>query len=343
MKKEMSSIKDVFATLSVRKYLGKLISLGMGIVLMSWLLSQIDVPATITILRDVPLSMLGLGAGCYIFSFAVRALRFKLLLSPDQQRSNLFPIVLVHYTALTIIPARLGELSYVYLLKKFNNVPTGHSLSSLLLARVFDQIAISTLFLGASLFVNLSSPWLKTASLVIGIGLIVTVLMLTALLAYKEFCVAGLARMVHRFKLDRYLLTNRIMHELDNIVAALQGIHLKKHLGSIFGLSLMIWLAIFGVNYALLQSFDVNLTYIEVALASTFMILLGLIPFQLLGGVGVRQTAWTFIALALGVSKNSAIVSAFGTHIVSVLYLFVFGLYGLWRIWRLQSVKREVP
>ncbi|PIE31529.1 hypothetical protein CSA56_18020 [candidate division KSB3 bacterium] len=331
----------MFASVSIRKHFSKLFSLGLGIFLVIWLLSQLDLADTFAIIRDIPLSFLGLGAVCYVVSFAIRTLRFRMLLAPDQQRSHLFPIVLVHYTALTIIPARLGELSYVYLLKKFNNVPTGHSLSSLLLARVFDHIAISTLFLCASFFIDLQTQWLKTTSIFVGIGLVVSVLLLIALLTYKEICVAWLRRVLETLRFDRYSLIRRVMHELDNIVSALQGIHLKQHLGSIFGLSLMIWLCIFGVNYALLQSFDVTLTYIEVAFASTFMILLGLIPLQLLGGVGVRQTAWTFIALALGVSKNNAIVSAFGTHIASVMFLFVFGLYGLWRMWRLQTLHRE--
>jgi uncharacterized protein (TIRG00374 family) len=334
------SIKELLARIKSRKYLTKLVSVGVGIILISWLLSQLDLSVAIEIIRDVPISLLIVGFLCYAASFYLRAVRFKLLLPKDQPVQHLFPIILVHYTALNIIPARLGELSYVYLLKKVNNVSPGCSLSSLILARVFDQIAISILFLIFSRFVNLPTPWLNTLKWSVEIFLVVILAILILILAYKDKFVDLLKKLLIRVKGDRYPVTQRIMHQLENIVEAFQAIQVKKQALKVLGLSLLIWLCLFSVNYALLKAFDVPLAYAETVLAST-VIILSALPLASLSFFGLHEITWTGLAVALGVPKNVAIVSAFGTHIIATMYLFLFGILGLWKISSIEGKKRN--
>jgi uncharacterized protein (TIRG00374 family) len=322
------SIKAWFADFKLKKYLSKLVSLGFGLCLLSWLLAQLDLSETLHIIRNVPIPLLVIGFLCYAASFYLRAMRFKLLLPPDQPVPHLLPIVLVHYTALNIIPARLGELSYVYLLKKVNNISPGISVSSLILARVFDQIGISILFLLCAQFVNLPTPWLNTLKWSIEIFLVVILAILILILAYKEKFVDLSKKLLIKVKWDRYPVTQRIIHQLENIVEAFQAIQVKKQALKVLGLSLLIWLCLFSVNYALLQAFDVPMAYAETVLAST-VIILSALPLASLSFFGLHEITWTGLAVALGVPKNVAIVSAFGTHIIATLYLFVFGIFGL--------------
>lgn len=92
-----------------------------------------------------------------------------------------------------------------------------------------------------------------------------------------------------------------------------------------------------GVNYVLFRAFNILLSYIEVVLASTFIILLTVIPFQVFSGLGIRSMTWTVIAGAMGIAKNTAIVSALGSRIISTLFLFILGAYGLWKLSRLKD------
>jgi len=330
---EQFSVKQLLGNAIPTKNIPRLLSLGFGIILLSWLVAQLEWSTTVDIIRNVPPSYLLLGGLCYITSFYLRALRFRLLLPLERNVRHLFPIVLVHYTALNIIPARLGELSYVYLLKKFNHISTGYSVSSLIIARVFDLIAISLLFLLSSLFVDLPSPWLQTVNLSVGGFLLGVIVILMLILAYKERCVEWLKVRMSAKGWNRYTLVQRVLNGLDEIVSALQSLRMRRrHPGKVFGLSLLIWLSIFSVNYLLLRAFEVNLSFIEIALVSTFIILLTVLPFQMMNGLGIHETTWTFIALSLGVPKHIAIVSAFGTHILSTLFLLIFAAYGFWKI-----------
>lgn len=326
------SFKELLGNIKFAITLKKLLLLGFGLILISWLLAQLDWAAARDVLQKVPPHLLIAGFACYAASFYLRAQRFKLFLPEDKAQESLFSIVLVHYTALNILPARLGELSYVFLTKKIHNTPSGQSLASLLLARIFDHFAISLLFLIASFTIRLSSPWLRMLNIFVGGGLIVILLLLLLLLAYKGLFAGWLKGMLVKFGFDRYAIIRRIIVAIDDIVASLKTIQLRPHFQKAFGFSVLIWLGIFGVNYCLLTAFSVELSFMEIVLASTFIILMTILPIRLPGGVGIHETTWTFIAVALGVPKDIAIVSAFGTHIVSIIYLFIFGAYGLWRL-----------
>lgn len=326
------SRKDIFANIRSKKSITKLVSLGFGIILISWLLSQLDRASAIKIIREIPVPLLIIGFLCYALGFYLRAIRFKMLLPPEKPIKHLFPIVLVHYTALNIIPARLGELSYIYLLKKVNNVSTGCSISNLLVARVFDHITISLLFLMSLPFIERSSQWLKTLSLLVSGFLIVIFILLMGMFTYKETCVNWIKILVTKFGWTHSAIIQRVMYEIEEVVTALKGIHVKKHAAQVLGVSVVIWMSIWGSNYALLQAFQVDFTYMEVILVSTCIILLRVLPLQVVGGLGIHETTWVFIALALGVPKHIAITAAFGSHILSILYLLIFGMYGFLRL-----------
>jgi uncharacterized protein (TIRG00374 family) len=326
------SHKDIFVYIRSKKRITKLLSLGFGILLISWLLSQLDISASIKIIRELPISLLIVGFLCYALGFYLRAIRFRLLLPPEKSVKHLFPIVLVHYTALNIIPARLGELSYIYLLKKVNNISTGCSVSNLLIARVFDQITISLLFLVSWPFMDLSSQWMKTLSLFVSGFLILMTILLMGILAYKEKCIAWIKILVTKFGWANTTIIRRIIHEMEEVVIALRGIQVKKNAATVLGVSVLIWMSIWGSNYALLQAFQVDFTYVQVIFSSTCIILLRVLPLQVVSGLGIHETTWVFIALALGISKDIAITAAFGSHILSIIYLLIFGTYGVLRL-----------
>lgn len=324
--------KGMTTSFKPTKHLAKLASLGFGLLLVSWLLSQLDWSETVAILRNVPISLLVLGLFCYALSFYLRSLRFRWLLPGDKQRNHLFPIVLVHYTALNIIPARLGELSYIYLLNKVNQMPIEYSLSSLLLARVFDQLAIALLFLLSSGFVAITSPWLQTVRLCVSGFLLGTVVIILLLFVYKDLCLIWLKHLLRRMHWDHIRIVQRIVQKLDEIVTALHHIHLLRQGASLLVISVGIWLSIFSVNYCLLRAFQMPLTYIEIMFTSTCIILLSVLPLQMLGGLGVYETTLVFLAEALGAPRNIVITAAFSSHVLASIYLCLFGIYGFWTL-----------
>jgi glycosyltransferase 2 family protein len=332
-------VKGLFASREARKQLAQILSAGIGIVLLSWLAAQLDFREALKIVRAIPVSLLLAGFVCYGLAFYLRALRLRLLLPRDQSVRHLFPIVLIHYAALNIIPARLGELSYFYLLKKVNNISTGRSVSNLLLARVFDHITLSFLFLSVSIFMHFPSQWFRLLSFAVSAGLLLIIGLLLLMLAYKETCLRGIQRLATRLRLAHHPLMARILAEMEQVVAAFQDVQVKHHVVKILSISLGIWLCVFGSNYFCFRAFQVHLTYAEVMFSSMCIIFLKLFPLQILSGFGIHETTWVVIAHSLGVAKDIAITSAVGSRVVSLIYLALFGLYGFGHLH--QFIRRD--
>ena len=125
-----------------------ILSIIITVVLVWFLLSQVEVQEIVTSLKDVPPHLVLIGFFFYALSYLFRALRFRVLLQKAIGLGTLFNIVAVHTMWTNLLPFRTGELSYLYLLKKKGGVGsylTG--VPSLVLARVFDLVAISVLFI----------------------------------------------------------------------------------------------------------------------------------------------------------------------------------------------------
>lgn len=330
--KEHVFFKNIQATIWPVSNLRKWLSLGFGILLIVWLSAQVDLSSAVDIFREISIPNLVIGFVLYLVSFYLRAARFKILLPADIPLRELFPIVLVHYTALNIIPARLGELSYVYLLNKHNHVSTGTSVSSLLLARVFDLLALTAIFFTTLNFLPLPAPWLRTISIIAAGFLLAAIGVLFLILMYKEKCLRWFQAAIEKMRWDRYKLIQSISKESENVVRSFRHIESWMQAGKAFAVSLGIWLSILGINYVVLQAFGAGLSYIKVVVGGTLIILLTIIPVDLFSGFGVRSMSWKVLFEALGASRDVAIVSAFGSKVVTTFYLFLLGAYGLWKV-----------
>jgi len=314
------------------KWLTRLLPVGFGIIFVSWLLAKLDFRAAAVIIRQIPPSLVLLGFGAYLAGFALRAVRFRLLLPADKPIKHLFSIVLVHYTALNIIPLRLGEVSYIYLLHKINHISTGFGVSNLIIARVFDLIAIALLFIVSALITPVSSAWLRLVTVGVSLFLFGVLAVLMLVLMTKEQCVAGLTRGLRYCGLEQYTVTRRGLRELAEIVKAFTVIQVKPQALKVFLLSVCIWLCIFGSNFLLFRAFQVDIAFLEVVIASTCIILLRFLPLQLISGVGLHEASWVVIAMAYGVPQDTAITSGFGAHIMGTAFLGLLGVIGLLRL-----------
>lgn len=327
----------------MKKDIAKWFSLGMGVLLLSWLLAQLDVAEVLAAIRAIPPSLLLLGFASYLAGFAFRAIRFRLLLPKDQPVRHLLPIVLAHYAALNLIPARLGELSYIFLLKKVNQISTGRSVSNLLAARVFDHVTISTMFLVSVCFLDVPTPWIKTLSLTVSGLFVATCALIALLFAYQSRYVLWLRGVLRVLKLERSPLAQRVLRVVEDVVEALAALRIAADLAKILAVSLLIWLSIFASNYFLLHAFQVNFAFHEVIFSSTCVILLRFLPLQLVSGFGIHETSWVFLAQALGISRQTAITAVFGSHLIATFYLVCFGGYGLFRLARFLDLPFGKP
>ncbi len=88
------------------------------ILLVGFLLSQIDPRAIWSTLRSVNPVFILIGFILYVLIFILRAIRLNIILEGKVSVRNLLKILFVHNFFNNLLPARIGELSYIYFLKE---------------------------------------------------------------------------------------------------------------------------------------------------------------------------------------------------------------------------------
>ena len=318
------------------KTIAKISAVVITAVLLAILLSQIQIADIIVTLASIDPLYLVAGFILYTCSYFFRALRFHILLNKEVRLRDLFNIVCVHNMVNNILPARTGELSYIYLLKKLHNKKTGEGIATLFVARVFDFISISLLFLVSAFMMHELPKMIIKSVWVIALFLGLIAIFLIALLFFGKSFLNLVKIFFERFNWDKKHFADYLLRKGEETVESFEKIKIS---GKIIIIALIlnsfgIWLLLYSLNYILVRAMDINLSYFEVVFASTFAVFTTILPIQGIGGFGTLESGWTVGFIAVGVTKEVAISSGFGFHIILWLYFVILGCWGLFRMGR---------
>ena len=318
------------------KTIAKISAVVITAVLLAILLSQIQIADIIVTLASIDPLYLVAGFILYTCSYYFRALRFHILLNKEVRLRDLFNIVCVHNMVNNILPARTGELSYIYLLKKLHNKKTGEGIATLFVARVFDFISISLLFLVSAFMMHELPKMIIKSVWVIALFLGLIAIFLIALLFFGKSFLNLVKTFFERFNWDKKHFADYLLRKGEETVESFEKIKIS---GKIIIIALIlnsfgIWLFLYSLNYILVRAMDINLSYFEVVFASTFAVFTTILPIQGIGGFGTLESGWTVGFIAVGVTKEVAISSGFGFHIILWLYFVILGCWGLFRMGR---------
>jgi uncharacterized protein (TIRG00374 family) len=277
-----------------KKTLTKIVAAALTAVLIVVLLSQITLYDIATTLTSIDPVYIIIGFIFYLCTYFFRALRFHILLSNKVNLKDLFSIVCVHNMANNILPARTGEISYVYLAKKLHNIPVGEGVAGLMVVRVLDFITISFLFFLSAIFIRDLPDEVNTLIWLIA-GLIAVVLLLfLALVFFDEIVVDKIRRVANRINALRFSVVLYLLRKGDETVLSFKLMKSKKLFGKVFVVSLAVWCFQYAMLYILANA---------------------------MGG-------WALGFMVMGVPKELAISSGFCFHVILYVYFLILGLYG---------------
>ena len=296
-------------------------------VLIAILLSQVQIADIIVTIAKIDIPYLIAGFILYACSYLFRALRFYALLHGRIGLRDLFSIVCIHNMMNNLLPARTGELSYIYLVR--HRIAVSDGIASLMIARVFDLIAISTLFFIAAISsrnlpdaISRSLPYIATLMLIAISSLF--------LIAYKGSFVQNLR---HRQKIK---ILKFLAEKLEEIIESFDMIKSKNVVIYCFFSSMVIWVCLYFTVYVLLISVNVNLSLKLIILGATFSLLINILPIPSIGNFGPYEGVWALAFFSFGLPKIKAISTGFMIHIVITIYYLILGCYGFIK---LRSLK----
>jgi len=151
---------------------------GLAIVITYLLLKEIDVHQIPKTLSRLSVKALCIGFGCYCLLVWTKTLRFRALLGLDCRVHQIFPILALHTFWGNFLPMRTGDVSYVYLMQRRQQVDATQGIASLLVASLIDLVLLIGLMvvtasrLSPKLSGQFSWTILYLMPLLIGAGLI---------------------------------------------------------------------------------------------------------------------------------------------------------------------------
>lgn len=140
-----------------------IVGMLVGILLLVLFASTADIHEMLVALKSANYAYVMMGITAYLVSLWFRTIRWRILLMNTKQikTRRLFPVVIIGYMVNNVLPFRIGELVRSYYLSRRESVSTATGLSTILIERVMDSLALLLLIGATSFFVPLSTPLTK--------------------------------------------------------------------------------------------------------------------------------------------------------------------------------------
>jgi len=312
--------------------LSALVSVG----LLWLLLSRVKMEDIVRTLSRVFIPALLIYAAVALVGAWLRALRYKWLLRPQViSWPNMFLVTFIRNSLIDLLPARLGSLSYIYVLNKRLGFPFEAATSSFVLAFVLDFLTLSPFLVVSVIAVGLGANALSTPALLIlaAVFFLLVFLVYWKLVPVARFFLAVFRRLLRFAKIEGKAAALTAVNKLDLTIQSLESIQSRGKPIPIFLLSLLIRLAkyisVFALFFALLRSHGFSLGDL-----SFWTFILGLsgaelssaLPIKGLAGFGTWESAWALSFRVMDFDPQLAIISGIGVHLLSNTFEYTLGI-----------------
>lgn len=308
-----------------------IISIIITVVLIAFLLSQINITDLFLILSKTQLHALLLGFILYLVSYILRTLRFKILFKNEISFRDFFSIVSVYNMITSTLPMRTGEFSFVYLLKR-RNVSGTRAIAILFFCRVFDIIVISLLFIISLHFVKTLADSIKNANLIIIPFLVSLILILMFLMFFGKKFILYFKKTIKFLRLNNIRLVVYVLSKTDKTIGNFRSLRNLRNISQTIIFSILIWLSQAFMVYVLLNYSGITINFWSALSILTISGFTFLLPIQGISNFGTLEGVWTLVFISLGASTTVAISSSFALHLIIILYYVILGLFGLTQI-----------
>ncbi len=277
----------------------------------------------------------------YMLVNLFRAWRTFLILDKKIPFYRLYLITTVHILANNLLPARTGEFSYIYLIRKDGNVDSAENVSSLILSRILDAITASSFVLLSLIFVSRSLQYAH-AKTVIGTALVgfSVIAVISALLIFYGRKISGLIRaFTDRLELNPAGLMRRLFSLAERSIEKLSDAYMKGNALTLVALSFSLWVLVFGMFWLVFLSLGIHLSFWQSVFIATFPIIISTLPIQPFGGFGAHESSVMLSLTILGVDRETAFGVGLASHIITLCFFIIIGISSYILLYRHNKKK----
>jgi glycosyltransferase 2 family protein len=328
-----------------RFWIGILVSLA----LLGLSVRGIDWPELWQALANAHWMWMGLALPLYLAGYWSRASRVSQILAPIKKvpTSHTLPPLVIGFCFNNILPGRLGEFVFAYLLGKREGISRSASLAAVVISRILDGFTILVFFLfglfsflhfGGGLNtqeINIMGMQITREALVgkiylagilgfIVFGLVMGVCF--ALILWKDFTIAAVDGILAIFP-DRFTaLGHKGKRVLEKFIAGLDILRDPKALVAVFLFNFLPWgLELFTYFFAA-KTFGIDLNLRQCCLIMGMTNLAMILPSGP-GGVGLFEYGGLMVMGLYGLEKTTALAYIVVVHALILLPIDVWGFF----------------
>ncbi|CAG0947262.1 hypothetical protein ANRL1_03879 [Anaerolineae bacterium] len=308
-----------------RQTLIYIVSAALSIVLLAYLLLNLDWDILRVAFADIHWGWLTLALLAYLVNILLRALRFtNLIYSRPVKWLELVPVSALHNILMYLMPAKTGDVTYVFIAKDRLDLSLTEGTATLFAARFYDFLVVAAFLVILLPFSRNEIPdWIFLPA-VIFCGLIL--LGALGILAFLKFSKPILESDGLPSKTQKQASgLQRIRAVWNKFILGLREIQDHGEHGRVALLTAGVWLCVYSNFYFATKSMGLPVAFYHIAIISMVMIPLTLLPLQGFANLGTHEVGWTSVLIAFNYPYKTALAIAAGSHFVLLLSVLVSG------------------
>ena len=311
------------------------ISAALSIALLAYLLLNLDWDILRVAFSDIRWGWLGLALLAYVINILLRALRFtNLIYSRPVKWVELIPVSALHNILMYLMPAKTGDVAYIFLAKNRLDLSLTEGTATLLAARFYDFSIVALILAMMLPFSKDEMPvWIFQSSIIFCLLILSGTMGILAFLKFSKPTLESVSSPA------LWALTENPKHPQGTRASGLQKIRaawykfiaglreIQSHgaHGKVALLTAGIWLCIYSNFYFAAKSMGLPVAFYHIAIISIVMIPLTLLPLQGFANIGTHEIGWTSVLVAFNYPYKTALAIAAGSHFVLLLSVLLGG------------------
>ena len=269
----------------------------------------------------------------HAFLYVVRSWRFAVLMPVEDRpaQRQLLPVCAAHTLATFVLPAKIGEATFVLYAGRVAGVPAATALASLVVSRILDMASVFLALGVACVAMHHARAWPEHAWF-LPAGLVLLALSAGGfgLAARGDSLLAALRWTLRALRLEDTRLGRAVAARVDVLGAALRHAGSPARLAAAAALSLLAWLAIFLFCAILARGLGIGerIGLLEATFGSALAMITSLVPLSAFANFGTFEAGWVGGFGLFGVPADVAVATGVGLHLVQLAHVVALGLLG---------------